>query len=486
MKRVRNLLIGLLVAAGLLYAGLKGYIYYQVKDGLDEAIAAAGPFADIRYGGIGSSLSGSVIIEDLRVGAFGDEARVGAVRLGTPNVLVLLGALSELQRGEMPEFLELELRQLELDLSGPWMNFVQTAAQSSAPKLPDSFPCSGQIVFGPASWRAMGYQRLVSDVFLRVDADQDGRSLRLQSRWNTRDMGAARMALEVAGIEPSLVQVPQPGKALLRWLEIDYTDHSYYKRWVQYCANRDKTSPARFIASVVDADPTYYMYTWGVVPGEDLRRAFGEFLRAPQSVSVVARPGTPLELDLVKHYSPDDLVALLDLRVVVNGQGVASSKVAYRPELLSRYQAGRKPQLQWPPRPEAQPPAPSEPPAAAAPRRAPEAAAQPQPEAAQAPAPERREAPTVARKRSEPKASAPAASTTREYGYHRVAREGLDRHVGRYVRVVGADGAEREGVLSEVRASGVVVEHRMYGGTMAVPVPWTQINRVEVWLPQGS
>lgn len=488
MTRVRNIVIGLLLVAGLVYVGLKGYIYYQVKSGLDQAIQAAGPFAEIHYDGIGSSLRGSVTVEGVRVRAFGDEVQLQAVRVGTPNVLVLLSTISELQRGEAPEFLELELTGLEFGLNGPLMNFAQTAMQRSAPQLPASYPCAGQIAFGPATWRAMGYERLISDAFIRVDLDRAGRSMRLQTRWHTRDMGAARMAMEVAGIQPSFTQGAEPGKALLRWFELDYTDHSYYKRLVQYCTKRDKTSPTRFIASVVNADPTYYMYTWGVVPGEDLRRAVGEFLRAPQTISAVARPGTPLELELVEHYTPDDLIALLDLRVVVNGQGVASSKVAYRPELLGKYKAAPKPDLQWPPQPPPQtrsaPQAPTKPvPAPSRPQSRPEPRSDPQ----ASPAPSARtKAPEPRPESATRDRDARQVEKTRKFGYRRVSQQGLDRHIGRYVRVVTADGAEREGVLSDVQATEVVVEHRMYGGTMAVPVPVSQIHRIEVWLPQDS
>lgn len=492
MARVRNIVIVLLLSAALVYLGLKGYIYYQVKTSLDDAIATAGPMAEITYDGIYSSLTGSVTVRDIVVRAFGDEVRLGAARVGTPNVLVLLSALSELQRGEAPEFIELELNDLSVALSGPLMSFAQTALQSKAPRLPASYPCGGQVAFGPQAWRAMGYERLSNDVRLRIDLDKAGRSARLHSTWSTADMGAVRFEMELAGIAPSVDRLPHAGQAMLRWFELDYTDQSYYKRWVRYCAKRDKTQPNAFIASVMAADATYYMYSWGVVPGSDLRRGFGEFLRAPHSVSVVARPSTPVELDLLAHYSPDDLVALLDLRVIVNGHGVASSQVTYQPELLGKYAAAPSNKLQWPPPqpPRAQPKEPSQ--AQAQPQRQAKAPVQAQPKSAP---PERQDAQrqdqtttaTAPVRRTEtPSAARPQQPQTREYGFRRVAREGLDRYVGRYVRVLTEDGNAREGVLSDVHGTDVIVERRMHGGSLAVPVPMSTIARVEVWLPRDS
>ncbi len=487
MTRIRNVVIGVLLLVGLGYLGLKVYIYRQVKSGLDNAIVMASPFADIRYDGIDSSLTGSVTVRNVRVHSFGDDVQAEAVRLGTPNLVYLLGTLSELQRGEPPRFLELQMSGLSLDLGGPLMNLVQAAIQSKVPRLPASFPCAGQIRFGPAAWRAMGYQRLRNDVFLRVDLDKDARTIRMQGKWKTADMGDIGFTTELGRIGPAFTRGPAAQRALLRSFAFDYTDHSYYKRLVQYCAGRDKADPNTFISSVVNANATYYMYSWGVVPGADLRRAYGEFLRNPRTFSVVAQPSTPLELSLLNQYSPDDLVALLDLRAIVNGRGVESSQVSYRPELLGQFAAAPPQPVQRPKAPaqksQAAKPVPQSSPARAS-RPAPKAVrrvrAEPQPVKPQNSAP-------PATQPVKPQNSAPPATQPEvEFGYRRVSRERLDHYVGRYVRVYSAEGVAREGVLNAVRDSEVVVEHRMYGGSMAVPVPFGKIERIEVWLPERS
>lgn len=503
MKRVRNIVIALALVVGLAYLGLKGYIYYQVKSNLDAAIASAAPVAEIRYGGIESSLTGSVSVTDLSVRAFGEEIHLADARIGTPNVLVLLSTLSELRQGEAPEFLELRLTGLDVGLNGPLMNFAQAALQSQAPELPKSYPCGGKVVFGPAAWRAMGYQRLSSDVFLRVDTDKDARRVKVQSDWKTANMGAMSVRAEFAGLAPSLQAPPDTSDTILRWFEVDYKDHSYYKRWVQYCAKRDKTDPTSFIHAVVNADPTYYMYSWGIVPGSDLRRAYGEFLRVPKSVSVVAHPSVPVKLNLLDHYSPDDLMALLDVRVIVNGHGVESSKVSYEPELLQRYAVKSTAKLQWPPPTAQTPRAPAPPPQATAP---PTQAKAPPPAETTRPTPSRpsaskpaappppqsaSSAPSTAKPDSGSTARAPrnvrhAEPEMREFSYRTVATASLQRYVGRYVRVRTQEGTEREGVLSAVQATELVVERRMYGGSVGVPVPMSKIDRVEVWLPQDS
>lgn len=482
MTRLRNVLLGLLLLAGFAYLGLKAYLYYEVKSSLDQAIAAARPVADIRYQGIESSLSGSVTVREVTVHAFGDEVRVDAVRVGTPDIVELLSTLSELQRGEPPEFLELELRQVDIQLGGPLMGFVQGALQSKAPRLPDSYPCDGQIVFGPAAWRAMGYERLRSDLRLRLDIN--GRNLRAEGAWQGADMGMLRFRTEVSGIQAAVDRMPTAAGGLLRSLEMDYQDRSYYRRWVRYCAGRDGIDPASFIDAVVNADATYYMYSWGVVPGGDLRRAYGEFLRNPVSVSVVARPGTPVELVTLDHYAPDAMVALLDLRVIVNGQGVESSQVSYRPELLGKFNAA--PTGDW------RLPLPQRPAEAAAvpePARRPQAAAADQQSSRLRPsAPELPAAAPKSKVAAVAPAPAPAVKRTPEpvYDYRPVATDALGRYLGRYVRVFTSDGAAREGVLSAVRAGEVVVERRMYGGSMAVPMPLSGVDRIEVWLPKDS
>ena len=65
-KSLKFLSVSILLGA-LLYAGVKGYIYFSVKSKLDDAIAMAGPFVQIEYGGISSGLDGWISVDDIDI-----------------------------------------------------------------------------------------------------------------------------------------------------------------------------------------------------------------------------------------------------------------------------------------------------------------------------------------------------------------------------------------------------------------------------------
>lgn len=441
MGRVRNLAIALVLLAGLGYLGVKGYIHYQVTSALDRTIAKAGPFAVVEYGGVSSSLSGSVSVEDVTVRAFNDEVRMAAVELHTPNLLYVLSMVSDLEQGEPPESLEVRVRDVSLDLNGSLMSFLDSALRAKAPRLPArNNPCGGRVVFGPAQWREMGYSRLVSDLRMRVDTDDSEAGLGFAVQATTEDMGSLSVDVRVSGVQPSLRGAPRAQDALLKRLEVVYRDASYTRRLVEYCARVADTDAEGYVRSVVGADDRYFMHTWGVVPGENLRAAYGRFLREPSEIRVLAQPDSPVQLATLHLYSPDDMVALLDLQVAVNGEPVDQPRFTMRPELLT---------------PGAGAPALSALPGMGS---APSVSASPRP------------APAV---KNEP----------RTLAFRAVDKNTLGRYVGRTVRIMTARNQEREGILMATDEDRVVLERRMYGGSMSVPVPLREIERVEVLLP---
>lgn len=58
-------LSGLVLLVGLGYGGSKAYIYYQVSDRVDSAIPFISPYMDFQYGGISSTLTGELTIDDI-------------------------------------------------------------------------------------------------------------------------------------------------------------------------------------------------------------------------------------------------------------------------------------------------------------------------------------------------------------------------------------------------------------------------------------
>ncbi|HCK81624.1 MAG TPA: hypothetical protein DIC59_09190, partial [Candidatus Competibacteraceae bacterium] len=67
MRKLKTTGMVLLVALALVAGGIWGYLWYSTKQQIEQIAALAKPFADISYGGIAISPSGSIAVNRLRV-----------------------------------------------------------------------------------------------------------------------------------------------------------------------------------------------------------------------------------------------------------------------------------------------------------------------------------------------------------------------------------------------------------------------------------
>lgn len=72
------------------------------------------------------------------------------------------------------------------------------------------------------------------------------------------------------------------------------------------------------------------------------------------------------------------------------------------------------------------------------------------------------------------------AGAAQKSGYQIVRSAELPKHIGRSIRIREKRAAVREGVLAEVTATQVTLERRYGGGVVTFNVPLKQIEKVEV------
>ena len=123
MSRLKAVILIIVAAPLLIYGGIKGYAYFVVRGQWETMIRTASPFAEIRYGGIGSSFDGTVRVEQIRLSPHGvpEVIRIDAVELYTPGLLFLLRDAKWHWRKGLPERLGAAVQGLHLPLDGPIM-----------------------------------------------------------------------------------------------------------------------------------------------------------------------------------------------------------------------------------------------------------------------------------------------------------------------------------------------------------------------------
>jgi hypothetical protein len=82
---MKNFIIWAILMAAVGYGGAKLYLHNEVGKAMDLAVVMMSPYADVEYDGVGSTLSGELTVDGVRV-------RIDGFRdsLYTPNFFSLL------------------------------------------------------------------------------------------------------------------------------------------------------------------------------------------------------------------------------------------------------------------------------------------------------------------------------------------------------------------------------------------------------------
>ena len=326
MRKFGHVLLGTALAALASYGALKVSVHYRVKSDLDRFVAMAGPLAEVRYGSIRSSLSGSVTVENIVVSpkALPDEIRVGFVRLEGPDVRFLFDIAGRVDRGEPPERLALSVGHLEMALDGAILSLLKPGGPL------DARPYRG------AAQKSCGLAGLfrrtqVWDLGLET-VSMDGN---IGYEWDAAK-GQMSMHLDyvVDGIESlaldlSLSDVPRPSAMALGVMpsvsEIAVTyrpDRHFAGRAVEQCAATQGQDVPSYVRSLVEADEEAFSRSLGFIPGPGIRAALASYLEEPGEIAMTVKPTSPLDPAALVASSPEDLLPVLGVALRVNGEEV--------------------------------------------------------------------------------------------------------------------------------------------------------------------
>ena len=439
MQKLKFFFLGLLVIAGLAYGGIKAYMYYSLKSEMDQLARQFSLFGQLEYGGLSTSLAGSLSVHDLslRVHGMDDEVRVKTIRYQTPNLWYLLQDSKQFEKGRIPERLSLGIEGLTLDLFGEFTDRLEEVISELNFQLQGVNPlCGGRLFFGPSELRDMGYEEISGDLHIGYRFDAPNAQIIVDITSSTRDMAAVSMQGIIDGIsDTSFMSLIQAGsQPRLRGVTINYTDQSYTRRQVEYCAGLSKLQPNEYIEAETNQQPVYYGYLWGIVPGPGLRQAYRTFLSNPGQINLSFDLPESVNPDTVDLFKPEDIPGLLNLQLSVNGDAVTDLSFSfYEGQQLD---VGSKFETLF-----AQPGA--------------------------APAPRTNREKKIVRY---------------ETRYHVVPVAGLKKYVGEEVRLQTSSGKARLGFLVNIGSNTAQVEQRVHGGKFTMQVPVGSITKAEVLL----
>ena len=104
---MKNFFIWAILIAALGYGGAKFYLHSEVSDAMDMVVLMMSPYANVEYDGVGSTLSGELTVDGvrIRVDGYSDDLTIDRIGIDTPSFLSLisLSDLSSKGPDAMPE-----------------------------------------------------------------------------------------------------------------------------------------------------------------------------------------------------------------------------------------------------------------------------------------------------------------------------------------------------------------------------------------------
>jgi hypothetical protein len=444
--KLKNLVVFMLLAGGVAYGGVKGYIHYKVKKQVDQLVATATPFANIVYGSLGSDLQGRVMVNDLVVYPRGvnDAVKVDRLTVITPGLGFLLTGSDSVKRGELPERMGIALQGAHLNLKGRLAEMLQQAEAAQLGQQPlQGIACGLSSKFITAQYRELGLDELVFDTEFSFERGLSASQLVFKMDYTIRDAEQAGFAMTLDGVGNSLMSVavarPQISSVTMNFRP----DAEFNRKTLEYCAGKQGVDVQTFVDGLFEQSDAQYRRDLGFVPGPGIRAAMKELMLNAGELSVFAHPDSTVDIKTVHLYKPEDWPDLFGLIVKVNGEEVSD---------LSFSIPGFDPA-----KPGGEPPA-----------------------AFSLPGMD-------FFNRQEQSASVQAKKTTRAVRsssrrphYRSVTRGEVNTLVGREVRISTVDGKRRSGRVISVKKGVISLEMHKHGGTLSTRVPVATAGKIEV------
>ena len=493
----------LLILPILIYGGLKGYVWYEVKTTMDDIIATAAPFADITYDSVISSLEGTVGVGGvvIRPKMASDEFTIQEMTISAPNILDIIFIGRNAKNKEFPEYAALEFKKVGIDLNSKIFAMLGNMQAQAAMQQPQSAPllveridalgCGDVVRFGRKEFIDMGYNPLELDVTFNMEFRKVAREMKINMSFKDRDLYDLRLAMQFPFDSDKIKSGAAASEQEISRLNIKYIDTGYHKLRNQYCARINKGT----VDEYVDANISLLTAQLGAVLPEKTAESYRNFLINGGTVNVSMNPVEPAMLSGLSLYKNSDVMDILGMDITINGDTIDNKLIVWNENQFTEDKAEEtnasteKQELN----PVAAKPSTSPSPAPApvlasasanvstpvsAPESVPADVSTPvsAPESVPAKAKVSVPAPVLA------KTSAPAKPVPKKYDYRTVKKTQLSKYVGRKIKVETSTGKSHDGLLESAASDRVWIKMRMRGGEFSFPIKLVDVTDIKVYL----
>jgi len=425
-RRQIRLVVGLLLLVGAVYGVIKGWMYHNVRQVIEELSVQAAGRAEIAYEGIDTGLQGVVSVRGITVTPRGaDQAlRIERVRLsGPPLSYFLWGRGSDKQAP--PDHLNLNLDGISINLDPKLFAALRQDLPTPVEQAEAANGCGPGESLDPELLHELGFRQLLMDMSFRYGYDR--RQQRLDADMDMSIHHLERIQASLALADVSLEDMQKGNMASIPSLAglqlVTNVEPDFGRRYMAACAKRQGLEPDAYREQLVNRTLANLQQA-GLHLGIGLTQALRDYHQQWGELSISAEPAKPVGLMALMFSPPQNWQRLLGIRVSLNQRKITDLSFTMHPPdpaemavLLGKEpppQAPRKPRIRY------------------------------------------------------------------RYVYKPAPVARLNELLGAEVRLHLRDQPLRSGILVAVEGGEARVEQRLHGGKMTAHVPLDEIVRVEV------
>lgn len=316
---MKNFIIWVILMGALGYGGAKFYLHQEVSDAMDMAVLMVSPYANVEYDGVGSTLSGELTVDGVRINidGFRDDIEIDRIGINTPSFFSLLelSDLASMQGDSMPEYFGFLIEGLRIPANADYYEKLYDFAIEARGVTNDTdaaIECTGKYGFSPNALAALGYRDQVVSLSMIVRDDQSRYSFDMQMSMD--DMWDLDARFSLAGNMMDEMSRGAMYRPKLREMRIEFKDQSLNERVTQYCSERG-LSAAETLKAQIDSFK-FVGESNGIEFDEYMLDPYREFLLGKSTLVVTARPNEPIAFSQIDLYKPSDVPALLNLAAI--------------------------------------------------------------------------------------------------------------------------------------------------------------------------
>jgi len=316
---MKNFIIWAILVGALGYGGAKFYLHSEVTDAMDMAVLMMSPYANVEYDGVGSTLSGELTVDGvrIRIDGYTDDLTIDRIGIDTPSFLSLisLSDLSSKGPDAMPEQIGFLIEGMRIPANADYYKDLyefSLAARGAENADSAAAECTGKYGFSPVALSALGYQDQVMSMYMSIRDEESRFSFDMQVSMD--DMWDMDANVSLAGNMVVEMMKGPASQPRLRDMHVEFTDRSLNERISKYCEQRGLSAAETLRAQIESFE--FVGETYGIEFDQYMIDPFKEFVLGKSTLVVTAQPSNPVAFSQIDLYKPSDVPALLNLAAV--------------------------------------------------------------------------------------------------------------------------------------------------------------------------